>query len=141
VRDWRNSLGDSTKILLVDDEPDIVQSLKAGLERRGLSVDGFVDPEEALRAFKPNTYAIAILDVRMPKMNGFQLYRELRKRDDRVVVRFLTAFEEFREEFRRAFPELDERRFIKKPTTITKIVEELLAESRVDAKSGLMSQD
>jgi len=103
---------------------------------RGLSVDGFVDPEKALQAFKPNTYEVAILDVRMPKINGFQLYRELIKRDDKVRVRFLTAYEEFREEFRKAFPELDEGRFIKKPATIRKIAEELLGELRVDVKSG-----
>jgi two-component system, OmpR family, response regulator ChvI len=108
---------------------------------RGLSVDAFVDPEKALQAFKPNTYEIAILDVRMPKMNGFQLYREIMKRDDKVMVRFLTAFEEFREEFRRAFPELDETRFIKKPTTIRRIVEELLGDLRTDVKSGPIRQD
>jgi len=108
---------------------------------RGLSVDSFVDPEKALQAFKPNTYEVAILDIRMPKMNGFQLYRELMKRDDKLMVRFLTAFEEFRDEFRRAFPELDESRFIKKPTTIRKIAEELLGNLRVDVKSGLIRQD
>jgi DNA-binding response OmpR family regulator len=119
------------RILLVDDEPDIVQAVKKGLEMRGLSVDAFEDPEKALKAFRPNTYNIAILDVSMPKMNGFQLYREILRRDDKVRVRFFTAFEEFREEFKKAFPELDERRFIRKPTTISKIAEELLADLRV----------
>ena len=81
------------KILLVDDEPDIVQSVKEGLEMRGLSVDAFDDPEKALQAFKPDTYDIAILDIRMPKMNGFRLYRAIEKRDAKVRVRFFTAFE------------------------------------------------
>jgi two-component system, OmpR family, response regulator ChvI len=124
------------KVLLVDDESDIVQALKAGLEMRGLSVDGFVDPERALQEFRPDTYEVAILDVRMPKMNGFQLYREILKRDDKVRVRFLTAFEEFREEFRKAFPELDESRFIKKPTTIRKVAEDLLSDVRLDIKAA-----
>ena len=125
----------SLKILLVDDEPDIVQVVKKGLEMRGLEVDAFTDPEKALQTFRPNRYNIAILDVRMPKINGFQLYREMSKRDDQVRVRFLTAFETYREEFKMAFPELDERRFIKKPATISKIVEELLADLKVDAKT------
>ena len=116
------------KILVVDDETDILQVVKLGLERRGLSIDAFDDPEEALRAFKPNTYDLAILDVRMPKMNGFQLYREISKRDDKVKVRFFTAFEEFREEFRKAFPELDERRFIRKPASLSKIADDVLAD-------------
>ena len=123
------------RILLVDDEPDIVQAVKTGLEMRGLSVDAFEDPEKALKAFRPDMYNIAILDVRMPKINGFQLYREILKRDDKVRVRFFTAFEEFREEFKKAFPELDERRFIKKPTTISKIAEELLADIKIDVKT------
>src|SRR5260370_15648396 len=123
------------RILLVDDEPDIVQAVKKGLEMRGLSVDAFEDPEKALKAFRPNTYNIAILDVRMPKINGFQLYREISRRDDKVRVRFFTAFEEFREEFNEAFPELDERRFIRKPTTISKIAEELLADLKIDVKT------
>jgi DNA-binding response OmpR family regulator len=123
------------RILLVDDELDIVQAVKKGLEMRGLSVDAFEDPEKALKAFRPNTYNIAILDVRMPKMNGFQLYREILRRDNKVRVRFFTAFEEFREEFEKAFPELDERRFIRKPTTISKIAEELLADLKIDVKT------
>jgi two-component system, OmpR family, response regulator ChvI len=121
------------KVLLVDDEPDILTAVKRGLELRGLSVDAFDDPETALSQFKPNTYDIAILDVRMPKMNGFQLYRELIRRDDNIKVRFFTAFEEYRDEFKVAFPELDENRFIRKPASIGKIAEELLADVKVNA--------
>jgi DNA-binding response OmpR family regulator len=116
------------RILLVDDEDDILRVVRLGLERRGLVVDAFDDPEKALEAFRPDTYDLAILDIRMPKMNGFQLYREILKRDGNVKVRFFTAFEEFREEFRKAFPELDERRFIKKPATLNHIAEEVLTE-------------
>jgi DNA-binding response OmpR family regulator len=125
----KNEVG-AMKVLLVDDEPDILQSVKKGLEMRGLSVDAFGDPVAALNSFKPGVYAIAILDVKMPKMNGFQLYREILKRDDQVKVRFFTAFEEYREEFRKAFPELDEQRFIKKPSSIGTIVEQLLADKK-----------
>jgi two-component system, OmpR family, response regulator ChvI len=121
------------KILLVDDEPDILRSVKMGLEMRGLSVDAFGDPERALTSFKPGVYEIAILDIKMPKMNGFQLYREILKRDDKVKVRFFTAFEEYRNEFKKAFPELDEHRFIKKPSMIAAIVEELLADKKLGA--------
>jgi len=87
------------------------------------------------RRFRPDTYDFAVLDVRMPKVNGFQLYREIEKRDAKVRVRFLTAFETYREEFKKAFPELDERRFIKKPVTISKIASELIDSLKVDVKS------
>ena len=121
----------TVKILLVDDDEDVLAAVSLGLETRGFQVDAFGDPLEALKHFKKGTYEIALLDIRMPKMNGFQLYREILKRDGSVKVRFFTAFEEFREEFRKAFPELDERRFIKKPTTLERLVQILLGELKV----------
>jgi DNA-binding response OmpR family regulator len=106
------------RILLVDDEPDITRAVKLGLQMNGFKVDIYNDPAEALRSFKPDRYDIALLDVRMPEINGFQLYRELLKRDGKIKVKFFTAFEEYRAEFNKAFPELDTTRFIKKPTSL-----------------------
>ena len=117
-----------TKILVVDDEPDIASSVKKGLERNEFQVDAYTDPQKALSEFKPGVYDLLILDIKMPKINGFQLYRKIIKCDDRVKVCFLTAFEEYREEFNKAFPELDEHRFIKKPTTINQLKSRLLQE-------------
>ena len=116
------------KILLVDDEPDILESVKTGLERRGFRVDAYADPATALAHFKKGAYEMALLDIRMPKMNGFQLYREILLRDENVRVKFFSAFEEYRDEFRRAFPELDERRFIRKPTPLGRLAEILAKE-------------
>jgi len=109
------------KVLFVDDETDIADVVKQGLELQGIQVDAFNDPQKALDHFKPGAYEMVILDVRMPRMNGFQLYREIMKRDDKAKVLFVTAFEESPEEFRKAFPELDTHRFLKKPFTISKL--------------------
>ena len=109
------------KVLVVDDETDIADVVKQGLELQGIQVDAFNDPQKALEHFKPGTYEMVVLDVRMPRMNGFQLYREIMKRDDKAKVLFITAFEESPEEFREAFPELDTHRFLKKPFTISKL--------------------
>ena len=119
------------RILLVDDEADVLASVKRGLEMRGFEVDAFEDPVKALQQFRRDTYEIALLDVRMPRLNGFQLYREILKRDENVRVRFFTAYEEFRDEFRKAFPELDERRFIRKPTTLARLTQILPNEYQV----------
>ncbi len=125
------SVRKTLKVLLVDDEPDIVYSVKRILEIRGFQTDTYVDPQKALEDFKPRFYDLIILDVRMPKMNGFQLYRELMKKDDNSNIFFLTAFEEYRHEFVKAFPELDDRHFIKKPISGTGLMEYLMKEAKI----------
>ena len=114
------------KVLLVDDETDIAEVVKQGLELQGIQVDAFNDPHKALEHFRPDTYDVVVLDVRMPRMNGFQLYREIMKRDDSTKVLFITASEESPEEFRKAFPELDTHRFMKKPFTISKLKDRIM---------------
>jgi CheY-like chemotaxis protein len=82
------------RILVVDDEPDITLTLEAGLETVGLfDVDTFNDPESALKSFKPSYYALVLIDIMMPKMDGFQLYESLKKIDPDVKAYFLTASE------------------------------------------------
>jgi DNA-binding response OmpR family regulator len=67
------------KILLVDDEPDLTFSFKEGLEDAGFNIDVFNDSMHALGKFKPNFYDLVILDILMPEINGFDLYKELKK--------------------------------------------------------------
>src|SRR2546427_7782097 len=80
-----------TTILLVDNEPDNTSVLSIGLEDEGFKVDAFNDPILALSNFKPNFYALSILDINMPKMNGYELYKEIRKIDNKVKICFLTV--------------------------------------------------
>ncbi len=113
------------RVLIVDDEVDITDALKAGLERKGFSVDAFNDPQAALAKFKPGSYDISILDIRMPKMNGFELYREMRKVDGKASVCFLTAFDVHKDEFEKMFPDVKVKAFLKKPITIDNLVSRL----------------
>ncbi|HEX7032308.1 MAG TPA: response regulator [Nitrososphaera sp.] len=115
------------KVAVVDDEPDITTVLKRGLEHHGFSVDVFNDPHAALASFKPNHYDLMIIDIRMPKLNGFDLYRELKKKDASVKVCFLTAFEIYYDEFRKMFPNIDVRAFIRKPISISSLVSQVNA--------------
>ena len=103
------------KIFLVDDEPDIANSLKAGLERKGFSVAAFVDPQEALSKYEKNMYDLLLIDIRMPRLSGFELMREIKKVDPNAVVWFLTAFEVYYDEFKKMFPNLDVKSFVRKP--------------------------
>ena len=104
-------------IMLVDDEADILWLFKMILESdAGLKVDSFADPIVALEKFRPGLYDLLLIDIAMPKMNGFELYDKIRELDDRVKVCFLTASEMYYEEIRKeAFPDLDTNCFIRKP--------------------------
>jgi len=102
----------------VDDEPDVNLTLKVSLEDKGFKVDAFDDALLALDNFKAGVYGLLILDIKMPEMNGFELYREIKKIDNKVKVCFLTALNELHdyEAFRKeAFPKVGERYFIQKP--------------------------
>src|ERR671918_2164599 len=104
------------RILAVDDEPDITMFCSFALEYYGFKVDTFNDSEEALSNFKPDYYDLVILDIKLPKMDGFELYEELKKKDNDAKVCFLTASELYYEEFRKKeYCALDRNLFIRKP--------------------------
>ena len=106
----------SRKILIVDDEPDITSTFDMILQMNGFEVTSYNDPLLALSNFKPDLYGLALIDIRMPKMNGFELYKKIKDIDNRIQACFITAFEDYREEFKESFPELEEAKyFIRKP--------------------------
>jgi two-component system, OmpR family, response regulator ChvI len=75
---WQGALTSQSikrRILVFDDLPDITLTIEIELEEQGLfDVDTFTDPELALSSFKPRIYHLVILDIVMPKMDGFELY-------------------------------------------------------------------
>src|SRR5215207_5663680 len=105
------------KVLLVDDEPDLNLTLKLNLEENGFKVDSFTDPLSALENFKEEAgmYELLILDMKMPNMNGYELYRQIKKIDDKVKVCFLTAGEMYYGVYTDIFNRLDRIYFIQKP--------------------------
>jgi DNA-binding response OmpR family regulator len=104
------------KILIVDDEPDLTFGCSMTLRDEGFEVDSFNDPDLALSNFKPNYYDLAILDIKMPKLDGFSLYHEIKKIDDKIKICFLTASESYYEQYRKdEFIKLDKELFIQKP--------------------------
>jgi DNA-binding response OmpR family regulator len=117
------------KILLVDNELDITFALENALENYGFKVDAFNDPITALKSYKSNFYDIVILDIKMPKMDGFELYAKLREQDPKVKICFLTASELFYEEFRNMRLKLGEKigeeYFIQKPIKTDDLLEKL----------------
>ena len=98
------------------------------LEENGFKVDSFTDPLSALENYKEEAgmYDLLILDMKMPQMNGFELYRQIKKIDDKVKVCFLTAGEMDYEQFRKELiPELDKNCYIQKPIETEMLIRRL----------------
>jgi DNA-binding response OmpR family regulator len=115
-------------IIMVDDEPDVNLTIKSTLEENGdFQVDTFNDAESALFAFKPGHYDLAILDIKMPGMNGFQLCKRLREIDKKLKISFLTATEltYFQEIDSVVVDDLRTDCFITKPVNTTDLIDRL----------------
>ncbi len=114
------------KILIVDDDDDILFTIQSVLKENGFDVDSFNCAPSALENFVPDVYTVAILDIKMPEMNGFELYEKIREMDSKVRIIFLTAVTEMREYegFRKkVFPKWGERHFVQKPIENEDLVE------------------
>jgi CheY-like chemotaxis protein len=117
------------KILVVDDEPDNASIFTMSLEDGGFEVDTYTNSLLALSIFKAGSkkYDLLILDIKMPDMNGFELYEEIRKIDNKVKACFLTAFgegytEEFGKRFTLSSPNVS---FIRKPIRLDDLVKKV----------------
>ena len=119
------------RILIVDDDHDIALFYKMALERVGFSVDVFSDPLKSFSSYRTGVYELLLLDVRMPQMSGFELYSKIKGIDDTVKVCFITAFEDYHNEFKKLFPHLDESEcYIKKPITMQDLIR--IVKSRIE---------
>jgi two-component system response regulator ChvI len=104
------------RILIVDDEPDVDMVLEKVFEQSGFNADSYDDPILALENFKAGLYDLVLLDIKMPIIDGFHLYQEIKKIDSKVKVCFLTASELYYERFRKdQLCAIDKDRFLRKP--------------------------
>lgn len=81
------------RILLVDDDVDITHSFSLALQKDGFIVDTYNDPLIALGDFKADLYDLVLLDIKLPKMDGFELYDKIREIDRRVKVCFISGYQ------------------------------------------------
>ena len=117
------------KILLVDNEADITFALENALEGYGFSLDSFNDSMLALNSYKCNFYDLIILDIKMPNLDGFELFNKIKEKDPKVKICFLTASELFYEEYRKKWDVLGEilgeEDFIQKPIKTADLVQKI----------------
>ena len=117
------------RLLIVDDDSDIVQVLKMGLVKNGFSVDGFTNPQDALQRFKSDaeSYCLVLSDVRMPMISGIQLSKKVKEINPNVKVVLMTAFEIRDNEFSKVFPSSQVDGFVQKPIGIKELTDKILS--------------
>jgi CheY-like chemotaxis protein len=124
------------RILIVNDHPDIILTFKKGLEAENeyssgkifFQVYAYDDPLLALSEFKLNFYDLLLVDVNMPKVNGFEFSEKILELDLNVRVCYISAGEMNIEALREQYPSLSIGCFIKKPITIENLVRRVKAE-------------
>lgn len=117
------TLAEKNRALLVDDEPDVVYLVKRGSERNGFQVDGFTDPILALQNFKGGVYSLLLLDIKMPKIDGIELFNRIHKEDDNLKVCFFSASEYLTSNLKDRFINSpDKFLFISKPISIPEMI-------------------
>ncbi|HEU4444319.1 MAG TPA: response regulator [Nitrososphaeraceae archaeon] len=118
------------KLMVVDDEKDILRIIKRDLEAdtNSFRVDTFSSSELALQAFDNHSkdyYDLILTDIRMPKINGFELYRRIKEKNPSMKIAFITAFEINKEEFNKVLPSIDVKDFIIKPISMSHLIVKL----------------
>ena len=115
--------------MVVDDERDILSIVKRGLESKNrFKVETFIDAESALESLKENSdnyYDLVLTDIRMPKINGFELYRRIKENNPHMKIVFITAFEINKDEFSKVIPSVDVIDFISKPVSMSTLITKL----------------
>lgn len=114
----------------MDDEPDITFTIKCILKDSRIYIDPFNDPVIALKSYKRYFYDLVILDIKMPKMDGFELYTKIRELDPNVKICFLTAIATLNEGFIKLNSEFDriisEGYFIQKPIKTKDLIKKIV---------------
>ncbi|MGB8160486.1 MAG: response regulator [Nitrososphaeraceae archaeon] len=129
---YGGSMKSDRNIMLVDDEPDVLFTYKCFLSSRGYNVVTFTNPREALIHFvqsDPSYYGLVILDIRMPHLNGLQLFHKFREIDHKIKIIFVSALDGAAE-LVSLLPDLNEENIMQKPvnqTTFLEKVEQILS--------------
>jgi two-component system cell cycle sensor histidine kinase/response regulator CckA len=117
------------KLLVVDDDSDIVQVLKMGLLKNRFLVEAFTNSDEALQSFKSDaeSYCLLLSDMRMPGLSGMQLARKVKEINPNVKVILMTSFEIRDNEFSKVFPSTQVDGFVQKPISIRDLTDKILS--------------
>lgn len=112
-------------IMVVDDEKDILVVVSKSLEYGGISVHAFDNPISALEHVRAGCRDcwLVLSDVRMPQLPGFELVRKIKQLRPEMIFLLMTAFEINKDEFDKVLPSTKVDGFIRKPASLSKLVE------------------
>ena len=123
--------------MIVDDEIDVVRVLKMYLEKKGFQVDTFTDANLALQHFRnefspfnTHPFDLMVLDIKMPGMNGFELYNKIKEQDSSIKVCFMTALDEPQEynQYKvEVSPAAGKRHFVQKPIRNEQLLDQIIS--------------
>ena len=123
--------------MIVDDEIDVVRVLKMYLEKKGFQVDTFTDANLALQHFRnefspfnTHPFDLMVLDIKMPRMNGFELYNKIKEQDSSIKVCFMTALDEPQEynQYKvEVSPAAGKRHFVQKPIRNEQLLDQIIS--------------
>jgi DNA-binding response OmpR family regulator len=120
----KKGTGRSMRILLVDDEAELVSTLAERLSFRNIEADWVTTAEEALERVKNQRYAVAVLDVKIPRISGLALKKMLEEKDPRLKFIFLTGHGS-EEDFMIGSAEAGEAYYLIKPVDLNLFIEKL----------------
>ncbi len=112
------------RVLLVDDETELVSTVAERLSFRGIDADWVTTGQEALQLARENDYDIAVLDVKMPSMSGLELAREIRKLKPGLAIIFLTGHGS-QADFDEGVSQAGEEYYLAKPIDIEVLVDKM----------------
>lgn len=116
------------KLLIVDDDSDVVKVLELGLPENKFLIKAFTNPEEALEDFKSNSksYRLMLSDVQMPTLTGIQLARNVKEINPEVKVVLMTSFDIKDIESSMVFPSTQVDGFVQKPFHIRDLTDKIM---------------
>lgn len=112
------------KVLLVDDEHELVSTLAERLALRGIQADFAVSGEEALNLAERQSYDVAVLDVKIPRIGGLELKRRLQAKSPATKFIFMTGHGS-EEDFRTCAAETEEGCYLVKPVNIEDLIQKM----------------
>jgi DNA-binding response OmpR family regulator len=101
------STKNNKKIIIIDDDVDIINLFSIFLEHNGYIINAYINPLEAINNFRKNSHDLIILDLKMPKMDGMTLYHKIKEIDDKVIICFTTADINYIEDLRKGIIDID----------------------------------